>query len=263
MTSSNVLPKLFGLTGRTALITGASRGLGLAIAAAFVQAGASVVMTGRDQKRLRAAAEYVRSLGGSVHVASCADLRTRSGIHKLLRSLASHSWSIDILFNNAAEYVGTPLEAFAEVDWDRVLQLNLTSCVLLTKAVVPQMKERGWGRVIFMSSILGYASRPGSLSYSATKAALLGVARAAAVELGPFGITVNCIAPGPFNVREPEVKPSKKQTEKFSRWAALGRWGKPIEVVGPALLLASDAGSYITGSVLIVDGGVLARTLAE
>ena len=262
MNSYNAPFGLFMLSGRTALVTGASRGLGKAIARAFVQAGANVLITGKNHERLNEAAESIRGQGGSVRVACACDLSTRAGVRKIVSYLASDSGAIDILVNNAGEYVDTTVQDLAENDWDRIVELNLSSCVFLTKAVVPRMKERRWGRVIFMSSILGSASRAGSLAYSATKAALLGVARANAIELGPFGITVNCIAPGPFNVCDPEATPTTRQVETFSRWAALGRWGKPSEIVGPALLLASDAGSYITGTVLTVDGGALCRTLA-
>lgn|ERR1019366_1701815 len=263
MTLCNAPFRLFELSGRTALVTGATRGLGNAIATAFVQAGASVVITGKDHERLNEAADIMRGHGESVSVACACDLSTRSGVREMGRYLAAYPDAIDIVVNNAGEYVDTILQGLTEDEWDRMVELNLSSCVFLTKVVVPSMKERNWGGVIFLSSILASASRAGSLAYSAAKSALLGVARSSAIELGPYGITVNCIAPGPFNVCDPDAEPTTHQSEKFSRWAALGRWGRPSEIVGPALLLASEAGSYITGSVLTVDGGALARTLAE
>jgi len=121
------------------------------------------------------------------------------------------------------------------------------------------MKERKWGRIIHISSIMGFASAGGRNAYSATKSALLGLARASANDLGPFGITVNCLAPGPFLTDLPVSLLSQEQRDHFASTTAMGRWGQPEELIGPALLFASDAGSYITGTSLIVDGGCLAK----
>jgi NAD(P)-dependent dehydrogenase (short-subunit alcohol dehydrogenase family) len=145
-------------------------------------------------------------------------------------------------------------------NWDRTLEVNLTSCMVLTRALVPQMKGRKWGRVIFISSIMGLASKEERGAYSATKSALVGLTRAAALELGPFGVTVNCLSPGPFLTDMPAGVLSEDQKKVFSDRTALGRWGDPRELAGPALLLASDAGSYITGANVVVDGGTLCRT---
>ena len=130
----------------------------------------------------------------------------------------------------------------------------------LTRALVPQMKERRWGRIIHISSIMGLASKEGRNAYSATKSALLGLARASALDLGEFGITVNCIAPGPFLTDLPGKLLSDEEKQVFAERTALGRWGRPRELAGPALLLASEAGSYITGAVLVVDGGSTIKT---
>jgi NAD(P)-dependent dehydrogenase (short-subunit alcohol dehydrogenase family) len=121
------------------------------------------------------------------------------------------------------------------------------------------MKSRRWGRIIHISSVMAYTSKEKRHSYSATKAGLLGMARAAALELGEFGITVNCIAPGPFLTDLPASILSKAEQQELAQRTALGRWGDPNELIGPALLLASDAGSYITGQSIVVDGGYLAR----
>ena len=130
---------------------------------------------------------------------------------------------------------------------------------LLTRALVPQMKSRNWGRVIHISSVMGLTSKPGRSSYSATKAALIGMARAMALDLGPFGITVNCLAPGPFLTDLPASVLSPAEQQSFADRTAVGRWADPRELAGPALLLASDAGSYITGTTLSVDGGLLSK----
>jgi NAD(P)-dependent dehydrogenase (short-subunit alcohol dehydrogenase family) len=125
---------------------------------------------------------------------------------------------------------------------------------------VPQMKSRKWGRVIYISSIMGLASKAGRDAYSATKSAVIGLARANALELGKFGITANCLAPGPFLTDLPGKLLSDAEKATFAQRTALGRWGDPRELAGPALLLASDAGSYITGQTLVVDGGTLCMT---
>jgi NAD(P)-dependent dehydrogenase (short-subunit alcohol dehydrogenase family) len=130
----------------------------------------------------------------------------------------------------------------------------------LTRALVPQMKARKWGRVIHISSIMGLASKDGRNAYSATKSAVIGLARASALDLGAYNITVNCLAPGPFLTDLPGSLLTAEQKKTFADGTALGRWGDPRELAGPALLLASEAGSYITGEVLVVDGGVLVKT---
>jgi NAD(P)-dependent dehydrogenase (short-subunit alcohol dehydrogenase family) len=129
----------------------------------------------------------------------------------------------------------------------------------LTRALVPQMKARRWGRIIHISSVMAFLSKEKRNTYSATKAALLGLARASALDLGPFGITVNCIAPGPFLTDLPGSLLSDAEKKAFADHTALGRWGEPDELIGPALLLSSDAGAYITGQTLVVDGGFLTR----
>jgi NAD(P)-dependent dehydrogenase (short-subunit alcohol dehydrogenase family) len=140
-----------------------------------------------------------------------------------------------------------------------VLETNLSSIMALTRGLVPQMKERRWGRIIHISSIMGLLSKEKRNVYSATKSALIGFARASAIDLGPFGITVNCLAPGPFLTDLPGSILSDAEKKAFADHTALGRWGDPKELVGPALLLASDAGSYITGETLVVDGGFVIR----
>jgi NAD(P)-dependent dehydrogenase (short-subunit alcohol dehydrogenase family) len=151
------------------------------------------------------------------------------------------------------------IDAITEETWDRVVEVNLTSAMLLTRELVPPMKERRWGRVVHISSIMAQVSKEKRNVYSATKAALIGLARASALDLGPYGITVNCLAPGPFLTDMPMSVLSEAEKQAFADRTALGRWAQPRELVGPALLLCSDAGSYITGQVLFVDGGYLAR----
>ena len=154
-----------------------------------------------------------------------------------------------------------PIDKVDDETWDAILEVNLTSVMRLTRALVPAMKVKNWGRILHISSVLGVGSKPARNAYSATKASLMGLAKASALDLGPFGITVNCIGPGPFLTDMPMSLLSDEEKEEFSQMTALGRWGNPRELAGPALLLASEAGSYITGEMLLVDGGAFARAL--
>ncbi len=251
---------LFDLTGRVALVTGGSKGLGKAMARGFAEAGANVVISSRHEDELKKAKAEIES-GLKVKVAYfVADMTHRADVKQLAEKAVSAMGKVDILVNNAGSNVPQPIHQITDEAWDQIVELNLTSCMALTRALVPQMMERKWGRVIHISSIMGLASKDARNSYSATKSALLGLARASALDLGAYNITVNCIAPGPFLTDLPGTLLSPEQKKALGDRTALGRWGDPRELAGPALLLASEAGSYITGEVLVVDGGSLAKT---
>jgi NAD(P)-dependent dehydrogenase (short-subunit alcohol dehydrogenase family) len=250
---------LFGLIGRSALITGGSRGIGKAIGLGFARAGAELFLCSRHEKELLAAAEEIRGETGVRVECAVADMAKREEVRRLADEATARLGKIDILVNNAGWNVPQPIDEIRDQDWDYVVELNLSSCMALARALVPGMKGRQWGRVIHISSIMGLASTPARNAYSATKAALIGMAKASALELGPFGITVNCIAPGPIATEMPMSILSKQQQDALAARTAMNRWARPEELMGPALLLASDAGSYITGTVLVVDGGALAR----
>ncbi|MBL9094215.1 MAG: SDR family oxidoreductase [Planctomycetaceae bacterium] len=251
---------LFSLQGRSALITGGSRGLGKAMARGFAEAGADVFITSRHEEELRVAADEIRR-GLEVKVEyAVVDMLDRKAVAKLANDATARLGKIDILVNNAGGNNPQPIDAIVDDDWDRLVELNLNSVMALTRAVVPQMKQRRWGRIIHISSIMGLASKDGRNSYSATKAALIGMCKATAQDVGAYGITCNCIAPGPFLTDLPGKMLTDAEKKTFADRTALGRWGDPRELAGPAVLLASDAGSYITGSVLLVDGGTLCKT---
>jgi NAD(P)-dependent dehydrogenase (short-subunit alcohol dehydrogenase family) len=166
---------------------------------------------------------------------------------------------VDILVNNAGMNAPQSIDRITDETWDRVVEVNLNSCMALTRELVPQMKDRKWGRVVHISSVMGQVSKEGRNVYSATKAALIGMARASALDLGPYNVTVNCIAPGPFLTDMPMSVLSDAEKKAFADRTALGRWAEPRELVGPVLMLCSEAGSYVTGQVVFVDGGYLAR----
>lgn len=251
---------LFDLSGRVALVTGGSKGLGLAMARVFAEAGAHVMISSRHENELQAACRKIAE-GTQARAEYCvADMTHRPDVQRLAHEALSRLGRVDILVNNAGSNQPQAIDQVTDAAWDRIVELNLTSCMALTRALVPQMKERRWGRIIYISSIMGLASKEGRNAYSATKSAVIGLARANALDLGPYGITVNCLAPGPFLTDLPQSILSVEERQYFATRTALGRWGEPRELAGPALLLASEAGSYITGTVLVVDGGSLVKT---
>ena len=251
---------LFDLTGRVALVTGGSKGLGLAMARGFAEAGADVVISARHENELQAALKQIQDGTKGRAAYFVADMTDRSQVHRLAEQAIAKMGKVDILINNAGSNVPQPIDQIKDEDWDRIIELNLNSIMVLTRAIVPQMKARRWGRIIHISSIMGLASKDARNAYSATKSAVIGLARASALDLGEFNITVNCIAPGPFLTDLPGSILTDEQKKGFATRTALGRWGQPREIAGPALLLASEAGSYITGTVLTVDGGTLVKT---
>jgi NAD(P)-dependent dehydrogenase (short-subunit alcohol dehydrogenase family) len=250
---------LFDLTGRVALVTGGSKGLGKAMARGFAEAGADVVISSRHEAELQSAAAEIAAGTKSKVLHVVADMTRRDEVRKLADSALKRMGKVDILVNNAGSNKPQAIDKITDEDWDRIVELNLSSCMALTRALAPQMKDRRWGRIIHISSIMGLSSKEERNAYSATKSALLGLARASALDLGPFGITVNCLAPGPFLTDLPGTLLSDAEKKSFAVRTALGRWAEPRELAGPALLLASEAGSYITGAVLVVDGGSLVK----
>lgn len=250
---------LFDLSGRVALVTGGSKGIGRAIAGGLARAGADLFLCARQEEPLRQAADEIRAECPVRVEYAVADMARRGDALRLAETAREALGKVDILVNNAGWNIPQAIDQIRDEDWDYLVELNLSSVMALTRAVVPGMKERRWGRVIHISSIMALGSTPERNAYSATKAALVGMARASALDLGPYGVTVNCIAPGPIATEMPMSILSKEQQDKLSGRTALGRWAKPDELAGPAILLASDAGSYITGTCLVVDGGALAR----
>lgn len=252
--------KLFDLSGRTALVTGGSKGIGKAISRAYAEAGANIAISARHEDELKAAAaEIGEGLQVKVETFVC-DMADREQAKALGDRVLKSLGRVDVLVNNAGSNHPQNLIDTTDESWDRILQLNLSSCMMLARSLTPQMIERKWGRIIHLSSVMALASNPGRGLYSATKAALIGMARAHALELGPFGITVNCIAPGPVATDLPMSVLTQAQQAKFAELTAVKRWGQVVDMVGPALLLGTDAGAFITGNVIVADGGMLCRT---
>jgi len=255
------MKELFDLTGKVALVTGSGRGLGRAMALGYAEAGADVFICARSEDQLQSAQQEISSATGRRIEYAVVDVSQRDQVVQLARTAVDKMGRIDILVNNAGINRPQPIDQINDDDWDVQIEVNLSSIMCLTRELVPQMKERKWGRVIHISSVLGVGSKEARNAYSATKAAVIGMSKASALDLGPFGITVNCIAPGPFLTDLPMSLLNEEQKQKFSDFTALNRWADPREMVGPALFLGSEASSYVTGAVLLVDGGAYARAL--
>jgi NAD(P)-dependent dehydrogenase (short-subunit alcohol dehydrogenase family) len=253
------MTKRFDLTGRVALITGGSKGLGKAMARGLAEAGADIIIASRTEPELKSALDEILKATGRKGRYFVADMAKRDQVKALARSAQDAFGRVDILINNAGTNKPEAIDAITDEAWDSVMEINVHSVMSLTRALVPQMKERKWGRVIHITSILGFVSKEKRNGYSATKSALLGLTRASAIDLGPYGITVNCIAPGPFLTDLPMSLLSEAEKKAFADRTAIGRWGQPEELIGAALLLSSDAGAYITGTTIAVDGGWLAK----
>ncbi len=231
------------------------------MALGFVESGAEVMICSRNEEEVTAAAnEIMAQVGGKV-IPVVADMLDRASSDALAARALEEFGTVDILINNAGINTPQPIDEITDEVWDRVVEVNLTSIMRLTRALVPKMKEQKWGRVIHISSVLGVGSKPARNAYSATKAALIGLCKASALDLGPFGITVNCIGPGPFLTDMPMSLLNEAEKQEFADTTALNRWGQPRELAGPAIFLSSEAGSYVTGEMLLVDGGAFARAL--
>lgn len=250
---------LFDLTGRVALVTGGNKGLGKALARGFAEAGADVLIASRHEAELKTALDEILAGTGRSGAYCVTDVSVRDEVKKLAAFALEKMGRVDILVNNAGMNAPQAIDAITDDTWDRVLEVNLSSVMALTRELVPQMKGRRWGRVVHISSVMGQVSKEKRNVYSATKAALIGMVRATALDLGPFGVTANCVAPGPFLTDMPMSVLSEPEKQAFADRTALGRWAQPAELVGPVLMLCSEAGSYVTGQTIFVDGGYLAR----
>ncbi|MFL6695970.1 MAG: glucose 1-dehydrogenase [Vitreoscilla sp.] len=247
---------LFSLDGRVALVTGASRGLGLAMARALAAAGAHVVLAARDESQLEAAARDIRARGGRADVQAF-DLLDEAAVVASMQAIRARFGRLDILLNNAGICLwGGLLESTLD-DWRRTLDTNLTAVYLLAREAARLMVAQRHGRIINVGSYVSVIGRERLTAYVASKHGLAGLTKSLAGELGRHGVTCNGIAPGFFEtemaapiLRDPE------RARIFTEAIAMGRWGRPDELAGAAVFLASDAASYVNGHMLHVDGGV-------
>lgn len=250
--------ELFDLTDRAALITGSSRGLGLAIARALAEAGATVVLNGRDEAILTAAAATLEKDGLSV-AAAAFDVTDPNAVNTAIGQIEDRHGPLAILVNNAGIQIRRPLVEFSTDDWQRIFATNVDSAFYVAQAVARRMIGRGHGKIINIGSVQSELGRPSIAPYAATKGAIKMLTRAMATEWGPLGLQVNAIAPGYFDT---DLTAALVEDEAFSEWlfkrVPAGRWGRPEELGGAAVFLASDASSFVNGHMLMVDGGMTA-----
>ena len=248
--------RLFDLSGRVALVTGGCRGLGFAIARGFAAAGANVVINGRNAPAI---AEALARLAADGYRATAArfDVTDADAVREGVSAIAAQSGPVDILVNNAGIQRRHALVDFPRKDWDDVIATNLTAPHVVSQAVLPAMIERSRGKIIHIASLLSELGRRSVVPYTAAKGGVRQLTRGMAVELAAHGIQVNAIAPGYFAT---EMNRALLDDAQFDAWVKArtpaGRWGNPDEIAGLAVFLASSAADYVTGQMIMIDGGM-------
>ena len=250
------IENLFSLQGRSALVTGGSRGIGRMIAEGFLRAGARVYISARKAEACDAAARELSAIGPCVSLP--ADVSTLDGIHALVAAYQKHEPTLDILVNNAGAAWGAPFAEFPESGWDKVADLNMKTPFFLTQALTPMLKAAATdhlAKVIHIASIDGISVNPWeTYSYAASKAGLIHLTKRMAMTLAPQRVIVSAIAPGPF--ASEMNKSARDHADEVAQRTPAGRIGTPEDMAGAAIYLASRAGDYVVGSTLVVDGGV-------
>jgi gluconate 5-dehydrogenase len=248
---------VFDIRGRTALVTGSSRGIGLALAGGLVEAGCSVALHARDAEALERAASTLSGDGRVHHVAF--DVTDRAAVDAGVAAVEAELGPLDILVNNAGMQHRAPLLDFPDDAWQRVIETNLTSAFYVGRAVARGMVERGRGKIVNIGSLQSELARAGTAPYAASKGGIKMLTRAMCAEWAPAGVQVNAIGPGYFDT---ELTSALVNDEQFTTWlkqrTPAGRWGQPEELVGTLLYLASPASDFVNGQILYVDGGMSA-----
>lgn len=249
---------LFDLSGRRALITGSSQGIGYALALGLAEHGASIIINGRNAQKAEAAAEMIRSHGG--HAVSAAfDVTEAEAARTAIAYIEAEIGQIDILINNAGMQFRTPLENYPVETWDEIFKTNVSSLFYVSQPVAKAMIARGSGKIINIASVQAELARPGIAPYTATKGAVRNLTRGMATDWAKHGLQVNAIAPGYFKT---PLNQALIDNPEFSGWlqnrTPAGRWGEVKELVGAAVFLSSDASSFVNGHMLMVDGGITA-----
>lgn len=262
MTDFSKLPgiELFSQKGKAAIITGGSKGLGFAMAAGLASAGSDVMLVSRNQSECDAAAEEIASEYGVKALGFAADVTQASEMEAMAQAALRAFGKIDTLINSAGINIRGAIDELSEEDFKKVMDINVNGTWLASKAVIPNMKSNKRGSIINLASTLGLVGLANRTPYTASKGAVVNMTKALALELAPWNITVNAICPGPFLTEMNEPIANTEEGKKFIVGAtALARWGELKEIQGAAIFLASDAGTYMVGSMVTVDGGWTAR----
>lgn len=252
--------KQFDLTGKTAIITGGSKGLGLAMAAGLASAGANIMLVNRNEEEGKQAADELAKMYAVKAYSFSGNVCKQEEMEKMAQTTVEKLGRIDILINNAGINIRGAIDELEYGQFKKVMDVNVNGIWLASRAVVPFMKKGGNGRIINIASTLGLVGLANRTPYASSKGAAVQMTRALSLELAPFKINVNAICPGPFLTEMNIPIADSEEAKKFVVGAtALGRWGELQEIQGAAIFLASDAASYCVGSILTVDGGWTAR----
>ncbi|MGA0598368.1 SDR family oxidoreductase [Enterovirga sp. CN4-39] len=249
---------LFDLKGRLALVTGSGKGIGFGLARGLGQAGARIVLNGRDERRLSEAARMLRDEGLDVEVVSF-DASDHAAVAAAVEHIEAKIGAIEILINNAGMQFRSPLEDFPVEKWSELMRTNIDTAFYVGQAVARRMIGRGRGKIINIASVQSELARPGIAPYTATKGAIKQLTKGMCTDWAKHGLQINAIAPGYFRT---ELNQALVDSAEFSAWlekrTPAGRWGDVEELVGAAVFLASDASSFVNGHTLYVDGGITA-----
>jgi NAD(P)-dependent dehydrogenase (short-subunit alcohol dehydrogenase family) len=249
--------ELFDLSGKNALVTGGGRGLGRMMAQALAEAGSNVAVGSRDEKACATAAREIEETTKRKAISGRLDVSEKGSVDAFVKSVSDSLGSVDVLVNNSGATWGAQFEDMPLEKWERVVKVNLTGTFLMCQAVVPLMKQKGWGRIINVSSIAGLLGAPEFMhasGYSATKGGIAALTKELAVKLARHGIVVNAVAPGFFPTKMSKVLTDKFR-EQISKSVPMGRMGVEDDLKGVTVFLASEASRYVSGQVIPVDGG--------